>query len=312
MSCEAVGETPNGTQPASIKWGAHLESTVFQCSQCAYTSLKKAHVETHMRARCQGAMVLGTKCVLPVLAAGQKVAVDEQTGAVLPAGGGNTTTTTTNNNHSFNQTTVNIHVHMPAAKAFVGSEEEEAALTRVLKDPEVIKTLADQVSYQCADEIAARVFQAWKGQEAPPELHNIEVKGDRVLKHREHGAESVPRSKFVKETLAQLLRAVTAQNKDTTGDPEAMETVQDELQKPVFRAGKRERASRLQVAKWHADGAKEVYRLDAHGREFIASSKEKLEREIDEYARYVKTARTAGPSQQQQPSATTANTEPPS
>lgn len=289
------GAAPTGGANDGWKYGAHVDAVVYQCSGCGYSSLHKTHVHTHQKVKCPAANVLSRKCTLPVLAQGQKVAVDQGSGAINLAGhdgcsiaqGHTATCTAHNNSHNNNHNTINLHVHLPAAKAFVGSAAESDALAKVFKDPELLKVLKTHLLCECPEDFAASVFNAWKGPDAPEELHNIRVVGDRVEEQRgPDTVTSVPRSKFIKDTLASMLKAVSNQMPDDTPAPEDMQSIREAVIAPVFSVGKKRKVSRLDAAKMHAVGAREVYALDADGREFLACSKEKLANELNLYTKY--------------------------
>lgn len=275
-----TGEVP-------IKWGAHLDSTVFQCSKCAYTSLKKVHVEAHVLGKCQGATVLSSKCVLPVLAVGQKVAVDEKTGSVAQAATTATTATgttasanaITGDHSTINNNTITVHVHPNLI--YVGSAEERQALEAIFRDPEALQSL----SHLPPAEIPAALLRLWKGADADPRLHNLEVSATRVAEHRGAGTRvSVPRAKFVKGLVNDMLQTAARVAPENTPAPEAVEELKRELTAPDLAMPKKRKISRAEAASMRVTGGREWHGLKEEGQTFLRTSDAMVDRELDAYA----------------------------
>ncbi len=244
---------------------ARWEATVYQCSGCRYSSCIKTHVVTHQRAKCPAATVVQHRCAL------FSRPVEEQ---ALPRGGvgvtGNHNVVTTGDNN------INITVNvLPNNMVYVGSEEEKRRLFEVFKDPEALRELEGLAPH----EIPAALFRLWKGADAPGELHNIRVVGNKVHETRGPGqVVSVPRTKFVKKTVGDMFDTVSR------ADAEALEEVREELARPSVRLGKKRAVSKLDAVRMHVSGSKEAYDLDTDARAFIRGSSDLVDRELDHYA----------------------------
>lgn len=232
--------------------GIPLEVTVFQCSVCRFQAIRQSDVHNHINRKraqcCTGARVLSTKC------------------SVVPGRGH--PTIIQNGNH--NTATINNITVQPTF--YAGSNEERAALFRLLTDPDNLKAIT-----ACPpEEIPATIFRLWKGADAPGALKNITVKGDRVEEVRgPDRVVSVPRTKFLKTTVGDMFTAVT-----TVDDTD----LQKELAEPMFGCGKRRSVSRTDAARMSAAGSHEVYKLDSQGREFLRNSHTCLDKELAHYS----------------------------
>lgn len=237
---------------------------MYQCSGCGYMATLRHHVQTHARVKCPTGTVLAQRCALFVRP------VDE---ATLSAGAGGVqhVGSVTGDHNVINQIVVNV-VAAPDA-VYVGSEEERRRLHEVLADPDNVRELARREP----EEIPAALFRMWKGADAPRRLQNIKVVGNRVEELRGPGnVVSVPRTRFVKQTVGQLFDTVaTAAPAEVTAD----------LRSRQFGLGKRRHVTALEAAQLHAASAKEAYDLDGPGRAFIQGSARLVDTELDHYAR---------------------------
>lgn len=247
------GHDTDGHDPGFQESG-DVQMTMFQCSQCRYTSPHKTHVQTHMKAKCPSATMLQKKCVMVFKS---QATTTNNAGRDIQMAG-----------RDINNVT-NVTVQ---PVFYVGSDEERAELFKLFSNPEVIKELAT-----CAPtEIPATLFRLWKGADAPGHLKNITVKGDRIEQIRgPDRVVSVPRTKFVKETVGDML---------TVAGDMAEDEIKDELHEPAFKCGRRREVSRVEAARMCASSAPETYRLDTRGREFLKKSKEYMDRELEYYA----------------------------
>jgi hypothetical protein len=234
------------------------EAMMYQCGGCGHMSALKHNVQTHLRAKCPSAAVLAQRCALFVRP------VDEQ---AFP--GAQSVGAVSGDHNVINQ--VVVHVHPNAV--YVGSEEERQKLYGVFKDPASLRELANRAP----EEIPAALFRLWKGADAPRELQNIKVVGNRVEELRGPGnVVSVPRTRFVKKTVGQMFDTVAA------AGPEG---VTADLRSRQFGLGKRRQVSALEAAHLHAASSREAYDLDAPGRTFIQGSSKLVDIELDHYAR---------------------------
>lgn len=226
-------------EAATLSVTGPVDVPLHQCSACRYTSVQRHNVVRHVAAKCAGATVLSG--VVKMVPAGSSSVV--QTAEVT----GDHNTVTNNNN-----TTVNL--------VYVGSHEERQSLTALLADP----ATQHAISNLPAHEIPAALLRLWKGPDAPAQLKNIAVEGNSVREVRgPNTVVSVPRARFVKRTVNDMLVAVDA------GDQAALQDTRQELRQPEFRTSKRERVSRLAAADMQATGCHDMYKLDAAGRRFL-------------------------------------------
>lgn len=173
-----------------------------------------------------------------------------------------------NNTQTQNNITVNVHPNL----VYVGSEAERAALFEVFQDPANLRELATLEP----EEIPAALFRMWKGGDAPAELKNIRVLGNKVEEKRgPNNVVSVPRAKFVRRTVGDMVDAAVKAPSSK---------VSQTLTSKDFKVGKKQRASRHDAAVMHSAGSRDVYALDADGRQFLDDSKRLMDRELDYYA----------------------------
>ena len=234
---------------------APLDVTFYQCTRCRYTSAIRHNVTTHVStvAACAGAEVCSEKCTCPLMPLGSKAPA-----AVVHVEGDNS------GSIQQNHIVVNVHPNL----VYVGSEEERAALFAIFQDPEALRELANREP----EEIPATLFRLWKGADAPPVMKNIRVQGDKVQEVRGPNQVTVlPRTKFLKRTVSDMLGAAGA------AGPEATRAA---VAQPEFKVGKQRRVSRLEAARMHADGSREVYAMDSAGRRFLNEANDTLDREL--------------------------------
>ena len=272
------------------KYGA-FDALVYQCSACGYSSMNKAHVRSHSSAKCPAASILSRKCTLVAYELGQKPAVDPTTGKAADGVTNVSTNTVTTGDHSGHSiagdhnTMINltvVNVAGPRDLAWVGSEEEREALLAVFKDPDNLKCLSNLP----ATEIPAAVLRLWKGADADPRLHNIEVSAKEVAEHRGPGhMVKVKRDQFVKQLVSEVLKTVTRRVKpEDTPCPGAIEDMQQELTSKELEMPKKRRVSRVEAATMRASGSREWYGLKQPGREYLRETDDRLQRELDQMA----------------------------
>lgn len=258
----------------------HFDATVHQCSGCGYSSTVKVHVQNHLASKCPSGKMNHRKCTLTMHPLGD-------VSATRTGGSTSSTTITGNDNVAINgdvtindNVTINVHVTPPAVtKVYVGSEEERQALEAVMQDPEYVGSLAMQ--HALVSDVPAILFALLRGYDAPPEHKNIRVVGERVEELRGPGVvTSLPRSKFIKNTVAHMLQAVA-----NVQNPQ-LDRLKAAIERPEFAMGsKKRKVSRLDAAQLHAMGAREVYALDSDGKRFLAESKERVNEELINYER---------------------------
>lgn len=251
-----------------------VECTMHQCSECGYTSPVKLNVTRHILSFCPGASCVSQKCTFRTDGGGGDGAhVSGCGGGGVHVGGSFNTTTTTNTTNN----TTNIVV-VPQIVC-VGSKEERDALYSIFQDPGNLRELANREP----EEIPAALFRMWKGVDAPCELRNISVKGDKVQEIRgPDRVVSVPRTKFVKKVVGDMIHSVNNVPPETTPNPGRMKKVHEDLHDPrAFKCGKKRHVSRYEAMKMHTTGSKEQYDLDAHGRHYVESCKTLVDRELD-------------------------------
>ena len=237
----------------SIKIQNPLDVIVHQCTRCLYVSAHKQNVQRHIAAKCPGASV--------------------ESGSVTMYPECMLTATTIDNSTNTNSHNVNINVNLivPA-----GSAAEQTHLVSLFRDPDVLKELTT-----CPpEEIPAVLLRLSKGQDAPPHMRNIQVSGDRVNQVQRGGrVVSLPRSKFVKKTMGDMLeKCATA---TSNGDAQAgLQELQQELTQPQFACSKR-KISMLEVARMEACSDPARYKLGREGREFITKTSAHVNRELD-------------------------------
>lgn len=266
------GEHAAAEQPPMAHTDFHdcvFEFTAYQCSKCKYTTVMKNHLTRHIELKCKGATC-----------ASKKLSFDPGHKTI-----NNTTVhgdnhTTTNTIHGDNTTNNIEHQHINQfiivpGMAYAGSEEEQRALLAILRQPDTLTKL----STLPASEIPAALLRVWKGADAPPELKNIRVVGDKVEEIR-HGNRvvAVPRTKFVKKTVGDMIDTV---DRATGADDDDVKTeIRHELHSKRFKCGKR-KVSSSEAAKMYASSSREAYNLDADGRAFLCKTADGVERELD-------------------------------
>lgn len=183
--------------------------------------------------------------------------------------------TSTSTHHSYNILTTSFGA---ARTVFAGSREEYNSLWRLFKSKETLDAL-----WALSDhEIPARVFELWKGPEAPPHLKNVRVNGNALYEHRGPGnIVRIPRAKFLKKMVADILATVDAVPTEYTPCPNTWEDVLSRLQEPKYRIGSR-RATAPEIARMHHNAAPELRSLAAEGWEFLRLAKYMLEQTLDD------------------------------
>lgn len=279
-------------QPASPDgggwlYGAHLDATVYQCGGCGYSSIHKTHVHTHQKGQCPSAAVECRKCTLPVLARGQRVPVDQREGTLSGNGAafGPTTATCMGRGTQYVNSTVNhnitVHLSPPRTtdKLWAGSTEERGALAVVARAFSTMEALKG-VS---ATEYASTLFEKWKGEEAPERLRNYEVRGTTVrLERGPDQVEHQPLRKHLKMLLHELLQTIKMVLPDYD-DTEETEEIRNDLESKDFAVTKKRRVSRLQAAEMQAYATKDLYSLDAAGKEFLQVALRLLEQSVRDW-----------------------------
>lgn len=243
--------------------GIPFQVTAYQCSRCKFQSALKNVVANHLKRAnnpCGDANILQQKFTF--------------TPGGEPVGQPHQSVTLEGDNNIVNQT-INNFVIVPNM-ASVGSNEEHQALVDLLKRPDTLAMLSNLP----ASEIPATVFRLWKGADAPPELKNIRVVGDKVEEIR-HGNRvvAVPRTRFVKQTVGDLFTTVDSVV-DSVGPSSSVAEIKDELHSKRFRCGKRHVTNR-EAAHMYTSGCKHQYALDADGRAFIAKTARGVDKELD-------------------------------
>jgi hypothetical protein len=247
---------------------------MYQCTRCSYTAPIKTNVMSHITNNCPGAEILNQKCLLYVRPLG-----DKTFGATVTQGDTSINAAIAgDHNHLTQNITVNVQPVF-----YVGSEEERSKLHALFRDPEALK---DMFASGDPADIPAKLFSLWKGVDAPPELHNIKVVGNRVEECRGPGnVVSVPRSKYLKKAVGDLFGTVAQAS--CSADDDKLRAVQDDLDRPQFGLGKKARVSASEAVRLHATASKQAYDLDADARTMIRDSSSRLDRELDHYAREV-------------------------
>lgn len=213
-------------------YGVTMDTMVFQCSSCAYSSCMKHHVATHLRSRCPGGELLSRKCTLPVL----------ELGTTLPQTGGTTTATTSSSdhaitnagNHNHNSTTtinVTVNVAAPAAPSASlpdlvasGSEEEKRMILDALFEDEALRAALERARLP---HLPGLIFQATRGTRGPKRLRNVRKQGRSVRKQGRSvrqwtgaGAETSGAAKFSKtEAVTMMERLLDVLGCIYEGDP---------------------------------------------------------------------------------------------
>lgn len=252
-----------------------MDVVVHQCSSCGLASVHRHNVRRHVESKCKEAMVL-TETVK--MWPGPPPSPDALTTKnVHIKGDRNTThnTAVTGDHATVNNITVHVHPNL----VYVGSDEERQALAAVFGDPGNLESLR----HLPAAEIPAAVLRLWKGADADPRLHNIQVSADKVKEHRGPGhTVSVPRRKFVKDLVSDVLKTVANDvPKETTPLPEAMGDIQQELTVRDLEMTKKRRVSRAEAAAMRASGSREVYALKQPGQEYLKATDAMVDRELD-------------------------------
>ena len=275
-----MGGSPD--QAAGFRYG-RCEATMYQCSGCGHTSAFKHAVQTHLSTQCPSSRLLKRKCALFVRPVDQLVlAPDASVCAPVQTAGAVTTTGDHNTvSQTVNQIVVNVHPVAGTKVVYVGSEQERQKLFDLFRSPESLRELAG-----CdPEEIPAALFRLWKGADAPPELHNIKVVGNRVEQLRgPDNVVSVPRSKFVKHTVGDMFDTVAKVTPGMTSDPSAVDKMQEDLTRRELPLGRKHRVSKLEAVRLHACSSKQAYDLGVEGRAFVAESSQLLNKELDHYA----------------------------
>lgn len=131
-------------------------------------------------------------------------------------------------------------------------------------------------------EIAARVFDLWKGSDAPDTLKNIRVEGNKIHELRGPGhVVVVPRAQFVRNTIAKVLNTIDAIPASATAAPDKMKDIHATIRDPKYRISKRAVAA-LDVVRAYQNAAPELRLLNGDGRNLKRLSGEHLEKVLDE------------------------------
>lgn len=282
-------DAPSGEQPpcaqdegqadrAGWQYGTCIEGTVYQCGKCGHCSMNKTNVVNHLTgktSKCAGAALLSKKCSLPVMALGEKPAVDPVSGTMAPPGGGTTinaanngghhntlTNNVTNNNQVTNNNTFTINV-------WAITETDRQQLRELVMNEATLQRLATKDPH----EVPAALFEAWKL--GPHWDCNIRQTPEHVYTRRVGETSSMePRDLYVKRAVAETLGAVPY-GRAYWIDDEAAKANFLELQDKVcqdrpFDVSNKRKVSRLEAAELHAHGRSDFYRLDLAGREFVS------------------------------------------
>lgn len=247
-----------------FKFGQPCEATLYQCTACAYTSPHRHCVATHIErvGKCRHATVVSAKCVLHA----------HPPGAVINSITGDRNTQTINNiNHqSINQ---NIQIIIP-----VGSEAERDRVFNVFKDKDAMTALAAAEP----EDIPAVILRWSKGPDAPPEMRNIRVEGNRVLERRANGQEiPVARDRFIKRHIADSIDACFNVAPAESAKPEVVQTIREDLSKKDLTLGSRDTVDRRTAAVMYATSDPGWYKLGAEGKSFVRKTADSVSRELD-------------------------------
>lgn len=234
-----------------FRHGVPLTLAVFQCSECAFQSAYRQVVQNHTggkrAGRCSNAEIVSEVCTLTTVPIGG-------TGPAIHAN-----ITGDNNTNTQSNTTFNL--------VYVGSAEERQSLEALLQREDTRRELANLPAH----EVPGALLRLWKGADAPPQLQNIRVHGGKVDEVRGPGnVVSVPRSRFVKKTVSDMLVAADRHAEDA------------DLREPQFEVSRRRKVSRLDAARMQAVGCRTTYELDAPGRQFLASANASVDTELDQ------------------------------
>lgn len=262
-----------------------FEATVFQCSACKLTSHRKETIVNHIQAKCPTAAVVHGRCALHM-------------GPVQPGINASSLPPTPptetphqqqlTGDHNINimiadhsQTINNITNHTTEKQVniiYVGSSEEYKSLRDLVKSEDTVKALWALYDH----EIPARVFEMWKGAEAPDTLKNIRVDGNKVQELRGPGnVVEVPRTKFVKKTIADILGTIDTTPSTSTAAPDKMDDIHATVREPRYRISQRPTAA-PEVARMHQNAAPELRLLNGEGRDFLREAKERFDKVLDE------------------------------
>jgi hypothetical protein len=255
-----------------------MDIILHQCCACGYASALKTNVTRHRDAKCPGADVLtGTVQMAPV---GHAPGQASTKTAGPPAG----RIAVDGDHNRVNSHDVNCHnnnISITIEKIYVGSEAEKQALFDLLRSPECLKEL-DTLSVQ---EMPAALFRMLKGADAPPQLKNIRVDGDKVRELRGPGREvAMARAKFVKKTVGNMIDAVDAVRPESTPTPDIVRELQSDIRDPSLKVGAKRKLSKAEAARAQAACAAETYRLDAEGKRFLAAANSYVDKELTLYA----------------------------
>lgn len=262
---------------AEFQLGIPVNVVVYQCGTCRFQSAHKKHLVAHLKRTnntCGDATILQHKCAFVPRADGpgdkpEQGSSNDGAGQTIVSHGDHNTNTNTHINHQINQ-----FIIVPSM-ACVGSEEERQALMDLLRKSETLENLANLP----AEEIPATLLRLWKGADAPPELKNIRVVGDKVEEFRQgNRVVAVPRKKFVKKTVGDMLD--TVDNVVDTLESSTAADIKHELHTKRFKCG-RQHVTPKEAARMYASSAKQAYSLDADGRAFISKTAEGVDKELD-------------------------------
>lgn len=269
------------TSEPKFRHGMPLDVSVYQCECCGFQRTQRQVVEEHARRKHTGE---------PRIAHAKFSMVPVENGQLVPLA----QIHTNSHNHSYNKTyninIVNVHAH--PGMAYVGSEEERAALRALFRNQDFLNELATLPP----EEIPAVLFRWWKGADAPQSLKNITVVGNKVQEHRgpDHVV-SVPRAKFLNKTVGDMIDTVTTVPPTSSADPERLSQVQEQLQVQDLAMGKKRRVSRQEAVLMRATGSRDVYSLGPDALKFITDSTAMVDRELDYYAQDARGGGQASP-----------------
>lgn len=254
--------SPMTQQLSEITVTKPVDVILHQCSACGCVGTVKVNITRHVETKCPGARVLtGSVAMVPA------------TSTLAPATSQISIDGDHNRVHSHD-----VHVHIE--KIYVGSEAEKQRLFELLRSQECVQML----SVTPAHEIPGRLFQLFKGGDAPPELRNIRVQGDKVRELRAPGQEvAMSRSKFVKKTVSDMLGVVDAVLPDSTPAPEIVQETQRDLRASEFGLGAKRKVSKLEAARLQSSNCPDKYRLDANGRAFLDKANSGVDKELAYY-----------------------------
>lgn len=252
-------------------------AAMYQCSACGHTGPIKTNVQNHVSAKCPGATVIGQRCTLFFRPEGATL---DGTSATIQAVGNDVS----GDHNTFQQVVVNATASAPAVLP-VGCHEERARLYGLFREQPSLQEMFG--SGDLAD-IPARMFALWKGADAPAELHNIRVVGNRVEEHRGPGnVVSVPRTRFVKQTLGDMFQTAANAAAASSADNAVLRQAHEDLTRAEYTC-KKARVSALDAARMHAASSRAAYDLDDDARSVIRDSSTRLDRELDHYSREVR------------------------